>query len=143
MRRAAVILCTLLFVTPAAPIPAAEPVLAVIVHPDRASVRFTREQLRTIYLKQRRFWDDGTPIVALNREPGSAQRELFSQRVLDAASADLAAYWNEQYFDGVFPPPTLSSGTAVKRYVAADRNAIGYVEVHDLDDSVHVILRLE
>ena len=141
MRRAAVLLCTLLLASPTAA--AAEPVLAVIVHPDRARVRLTREQLRTIYLKQRRFWDDGTPIVALNREPGSADRETFSQRVLGAASAEFVTYWNEQYFDGIFPPPTLSSSIAAKRYVAADRNAIGYVEVHDLDDSVHVLLRLE
>ena len=141
MRRAAVLLCTLLLASPTAA--AAEPVLAVIVHADRARVRLTREQLRTIYLKQRRFWDDGTPIVALNREPGSTDREAFSLRVLGTKSADLSAYWNEQYFDGVLPPPTLSSSTAVRRYVAADRNAIGYVEAGELDPSVHVLLRLE
>jgi len=142
MPRAALLLCTLLWLAPT-PLVAGEPALVVIVHPDRATAGLTREQLRTMYLRQRRFWDDGKPVVALNRESGSAARETFSRRVLGAASADLIAYWNEQYFDGVFPPPTLSSGTAVKRYVAADRNAIGYVEVHDLDDSVHVLLRLE
>jgi len=142
MRRAAVILCPLVLAALTA-LAAEEPRLAVIVHPDRANVRLTREQLRAVYLKQRRFWDDGTPIVALNREPGSADRETFSQRVLGAASAEFVTYWNEQYFDGIFPPPTLSSSIAAKRYVAADRNAIGYVEVHDLDDSVHVLLRLE
>src|SRR5207249_9733289 len=38
------------------------------------------------------------------------------------------AYWDQQYFAGIFPPSVLSSGAAVKRYVAADRAAIGYIE---------------
>ncbi|MBI5087609.1 MAG: hypothetical protein HZB15_01705 [Actinobacteria bacterium] len=53
-------------------------------------------------------------------------RGTFTRRVLHMDRARLQAYWNEQYFHGVFPPAVLSSAVAVRRYVAADRNAIGY-----------------
>jgi len=37
----------------------------------------------------------------------------------------------------------LSSDAAVKRYVAADRDAIGYIEWSEVDDSVRVVLKIE
>ncbi len=116
--------------------------LAVIVHPARQA-QLSIADLTRIYLKQRRFWDDNEPIVPLNREPGNAARELFSRRVLGDDSVRFGGYWNQQYFQGIFPPVTLSSEAAVKRYVAADRNAIGYISASAADDSVRVVLRIE
>ena len=142
MRRAAVILYGTLLLLAATPAASVEPSVAVIVHPDRR-VTLTIDDLASIYLKRRLFWSDGQPIIALNRESGSAVREHFSRRVFGSNSAHLAAYWNEHYFQGIFPPTTLSSTAAVKRYVATERNAIGYIRVDELDDSVRVVLQLE
>jgi ABC-type phosphate transport system substrate-binding protein len=142
MRTLAAILCVSACVIVCASAPAAEPVLAVIVHRDRRTT-MSAQEIETIYLKKRRFWDDGDPIVPLNREAGSAERETFSRRVLGGASAAFVGYWNDRYFDGIFPPTTLLSSAAVKRYVAADRNAIGYVWSTEIDDSVRVLLRLK
>jgi ABC-type phosphate transport system substrate-binding protein len=122
--------------------PTKETELAVVVHRDRQAT-LSVEELRNVFLKKRRFWDDGAPIVPLNREPGSVERETFSRRVLGGASATLMSYWNREYFHGIFPPATLSSADAVKRYVAADRNAVGYVAVDDVDASVRVVLRVK
>jgi hypothetical protein len=119
-----------------------EPPLAIIVHPQRLTT-LSRDDVASIYLKQRRFWPDGEPMIPLNLEPGSAARESFSRRMLGGDSSQLTAYWNQQYFQGVLPPVTLSSSAAVKRYVAAERNAIGYIEAGDADDSVRVVLRLQ
>ena len=142
MRKLAAIACAVVCVIVSASAPAAEDTLAVIVHRDR-HVAMSVEELSTIYRKKRRFWDDGTPIVPLNRESGSPEREAFSRRVLGGASVALAGYWNQEYFHGILPPATLSSSDAVKRYVAADRNAIGYVWSSEVDESVGVLLRLE
>ena len=116
--------------------------VAIIVHPTRV-VQLSPEDVGRVYLKKRRFWDDGEPVIAINQEPGMVARESFSQRVFGSDSAQLGAYWNEQYFQGILPPITLSSGAAVKRYVAHDRNAIGYIELSQVDDSIRVVLRLE
>jgi ABC-type phosphate transport system substrate-binding protein len=141
MTRVAAIACAIVCTIVSAPAPATESTLAVIVHPDRR-VSMTVKELSDIYLKKRRFWDDGQPIVPLNREAGSTERETFSRRVLGSASAAFVGYWNGQYFQGIFPPATLSSSDAVKRYVAADRNAIGYIWSDEGDDSVQVVLRV-
>lgn len=121
--------------------PAAGPPLVVVVHPSRTEP-LTREDVSRIFLRRRRFWNDGSQIVPLNREPGSRPRELFSTLVLGEESRRLAAYWNERYFQGVFPPTVLSSAAAVKRYVASDARAIGYLEEDDVDASVRVALKL-
>jgi len=142
MRRAGGLLCTaiaLLIPRPAVP---EERALVIVVHPERAAA-LDIEDVARIYLRKRRFWGDGTPIVALNREPGTAARVAFSRRVLHADPPRLQAYWDQQYFAGIFPPSVLSSGAAVKRYVAADRAAIGYIEWSEVDDSVRVVLKVE
>ena len=125
-----------------APVRAAAVTLAVIVHPSRTD-RLDRRDVERIYLKIRRFWGDGVPIVPLNLEADSPLRAAFVAQVLSMDSARLAAYWNERYFNGVFPPTVLSSPAAVKRYVATDARAIGYVDARDVDESVRVILTLE
>jgi ABC-type phosphate transport system substrate-binding protein len=133
------ILCAALLVYAVLPLQADEPVLTIIVNRERTT-NLRLEDVASVFLKKRRFWEDGAPIVALNREPGSPIREIFSRRVLGTDSTRLAAYWNEQYFQGIFPPAMLESSAAVKRYVAADRNAIGYIEASEVDDSVRVVL---
>jgi ABC-type phosphate transport system substrate-binding protein len=121
---------------------AAEPETVVIVHPSRTD-RVTLEELKRIYLRQRRFWDDREPVLPVNREYGSDTRKEFERIVFGELPMPLSRYWNEQYFLGVLPPATLASDSAVRQYVAARRNAIGYIDARNLDDSVRVLLRLE
>jgi ABC-type phosphate transport system substrate-binding protein len=141
MPRTSTAACVALGIALLAPVTDAAEPLAVIVHPSRTT-RMNRTEVARIYLRTQRFWGDGQPIVAINREAGSRAREQFSERVLGSETSWLPAYWNEQYFQGVFPPATLSSGAAVKRFVASDRNAIGYIEAGEVDESVTVVLPL-
>ena len=117
-------------------------VLAVIVNPSRPD-RLDRADVARIYLRSQRFWDDGSPIVPLNLEAESGTRAAFTTRVFSLDPEHLAAHWNAQYFHGIFPPTVLTSAASVKRYVAADPRAIGYVDVRDVDDTVRVVLKLE
>jgi len=122
--------------------PSPPPALVLIVNPSRGD-QLTIVDASAIYLKKRRFWPDGQAIVPLNLPAETAAREEFSQRVLGRGSDRLSAYWDQQYFQGVFPPVTLSSSAAVKRYVASDRNAVGYIGAREVDGSVRVVLRLD
>jgi ABC-type phosphate transport system substrate-binding protein len=119
-----------------------DPRTAVIVHRDRREALDVRD-IASIYLRKRRFWDDGAPIIPLNREAGSTLREAFSRRIFGTGSAQLSAYWNEQYFHGVMPPATLSSSQSMKRFVAQELNAVGYVELEAADASVRVAMILD
>jgi hypothetical protein len=121
---------------------AEEPRVAMIVHPARRG-EVAVDRVAQIYLRRSRFWDDGSTIVPLNLPAGTALRERFSRRVLRQSEPRLADYWNRQYFYGVLPPVTLSSTEAVRRYVASDPNAIGYIPAAEVDGSVRVVLEIE
>ena len=116
--------------------------LVVIVHADR-DVRLTRAEVAQIYLKRRRFWDNGETIVPVNRNWGSPARDAFVRLVFGETVRRLEVYWNRQYFQGVLPPATLASDEAVKRFVASERLAIGYIPPDLVDASVSVVLRIE
>ena len=118
------------------------PSVVVIVHPSRSGA-VSREEVRTIYLRQRRFWEDGQPILPVNREYGCEARKVFEDNVFKDLKVPLSRYWNEQYFLGVLPPATLASDSAVRQYVAARPDAIGYIDARNLDDSVRVVLRFD
>ena len=115
--------------------------IAIVVHPSRAA-ELDADGVAQIYLRRKRFWDDGAPIVPLNLAAGMPLREAFSKLVLRQSEARLADYWNRQYFYGILPPPTLASTQAMVRYVAGDPNAVGYVPADEVDGSVRVVLSL-
>ena len=142
MRPVGALLCTAMALLVPVPAVPEEQALAIVVHRARTDA-LDIEDVARIYLRKRRFWENGAPIVALHRELGTAARASFSRRVLRADPGQLRAYWDQQYFAGIFPPTVLSSCTAVKRYVATDRNAIGYIDLSEVDDSVRVVLKLE
>jgi ABC-type phosphate transport system substrate-binding protein len=116
--------------------------IAVIVHPERRA-DLSIDDVAQIYLRRKRFWSDGSPVVPLNLSSTDPLRQRFSRVVLRQDAQRLAEYWNRQYFYGVFPPATLASAEAMRRYVAADPNAIGYVPSSLVDDSVRILFRLD
>ena len=142
MRHLALLLAAGLSLGAIGSVTAHDSAIVVIVHPTRTET-LTEADVANIYLARRRFWGDGSPIVALNLPAATPLRERFSRRVLHGDSTHLASYWNEQYFRGVFPPPVLASTDAVKRYVASDPQAIGYVDASEADDGVRILLRFE
>ncbi len=122
--------------------PAGAQELAVIVHVTREGP-VTTVDLARIFLRQRRHWPDGERIIPVNRDSGSPTRRLFDRRVFGGDNERLVVYWNRQYFRGILPPGTLASDEAVRRFVASEPRAIGYVAASSADDSVRVILRLD
>ncbi|HPG27978.1 MAG TPA: hypothetical protein PLW10_20255, partial [Myxococcota bacterium] len=113
---------------------------SIIVHPGREE-RFDLSDVAQIYLKQRRYWKDGSAIVPVNRSADSAARDAFARAVLDAEPRSLVAYWNRQYFQGILPPITLASDEAVLRFVATEPRAMGYVPSSFVDDTVRTVVR--
>lgn len=118
--------------------PALAEELAVIVNKQRMT-QLDREEIAQIFLKKRRFWDDGTPMLPVNQSAGSAARASFDTAVFGAGARRLSVYWNRAYFRGVLPPATLASDEAVRRFVVSEPRAIGYIRAGVVDASVRVI----
>ena len=69
--------------------------VAVIVNPARR-VELSIDDLAQIYLRRKRFWNDGAPMVPLNLPSAHPFRERFSRQVLRRSDARLAEYWNRE-----------------------------------------------
>lgn len=116
--------------------------IVVIVNGARTA-ELGAEEIAQIYLKKRRFWGDGTPILPVNRNADADTRSAFDRAIFGDLQRRLPVYWNRAYFQGVLPPLTLASDEAVRRFVATEPRAIGYVRADAVDDSVRVVLTLE
>jgi hypothetical protein len=70
-------------------------------------------------------------------------RESFYKKATDRDSAQIKAVWSRLLFTGQGQPPKeLADAAAVKKAVAADPKAIGYIDKNDLDASVKVVALL-
>jgi hypothetical protein len=69
----------LLLLVAARPAAAGEELMVIV--PVGRTVDLGVEEVAQIYLRQRRFWDDGEPIIPVNRDAESGERRLFTQLV--------------------------------------------------------------
>ncbi|MCD8390745.1 MAG: phosphate ABC transporter substrate-binding protein [Firmicutes bacterium] len=103
--------------------------IAVITNKNVTASDLTNEQLAAIYTGETSDWSavggDSGQIVVIGRESGSGTRDAFEE-MLDIA--DNCAYSQE-----------LDSTGAVLTTVASTPNAVGYVSLDVLDDSVNVL----
>jgi phosphate transport system substrate-binding protein len=105
--------------------------IAVIVHAGNPVHRLTLEQLRGIYAGELRNWREvggvDAPITVITREEGSGTRDTFQERVMGAGTSIAREALVTAYSGGL------------RKMVAEDAHAIGYVTFSQLDARVHAI----
>ena len=84
--------------------------------------------VRRLFLLRDRFWPSGAAAHPVNLPASSKLREGFTYEMFGQSVKDQAAYWNERYFHGTRPPPTVASEEAVLLFVARTPGALGYVQ---------------
>ncbi|MGD8287623.1 MAG: hypothetical protein PVI31_03235 [Gemmatimonadota bacterium] len=100
------------------------------------------DRIRQLFLMRERFWPSGAAAHPVNLPPSAELRERFSRLVLGQSVTELAPYWNERYFHGTRPPPTVASETAVLLFVARTPGAVGYVGRRASDELPQGVTRL-
>jgi ABC-type phosphate transport system substrate-binding protein len=115
--------------------------VVVIVSKRSHVAKISAEQAAKIFLgKSSLFPDDGTAIP-LDQPEGTAIRDEFYSKVAKKNPSQLSAYWAKVIFTGDGRPPAiLENDLAVRREVAANPNAIGYIDKKDVNHTVRVIL---
>lgn len=120
------------------------PVVIAVIVPANSRLRdIDVESLALIYRRKKLLWDSGRRVVPVNLPADHPLRQRFSRAVLGASPESLEDYWNQQYFQGLLPPHVLASDTAVLRFVGATSDAVGYLPLCDLDDSVRAVLLID
>lgn len=113
--------------------------VVVILHPQN-TYPVDRAFVQRLYTGVLRAWPDGSPAFALDLPEEHATRAAFSQQWLVRSVANVRTLWAQNVFTGKgLPPRTTSMETEMKRLVATNRNAIGYMSGSLVDDSVRVI----
>ncbi len=117
--------------------------LVVIVNPRNATARITPDQLDQLFLGKTASLPGGGNATVVDQTSGSPVHDVFYQRAAGKSAVQVKAIWSRLIFSGkATPPRTFGSSADVKRFVASESNAIGYIERSAADTSVKVVLAL-
>jgi hypothetical protein len=110
--------------------------LVVIANP--AAGAMTREEIADVYLGKNQAL---TPVDLPESSPAYA---AFYQKATGRDAAQIKATWARLVFSGRGQAPRqLPDAAAVKKAVAADPRAVGYIEKSAVDSSVKVVMTVE
>jgi hypothetical protein len=110
--------------------------IVVIVNPAAKPV--SKEQIADVYLGR------SAVLTPIDQTVGSSIYVEFYKKATGRDLAQIKAIWSRILFTGRgLPPKQLPDSTAVKKAVAANPNAVGYIEKSALDASVKVALPLD
>lgn len=124
---------TLLTVAFALALPAFAEVV-VVVNPKAADSTMTKDQVAQFFLGKS---SSMTPVD----QPDSAPiRAEFYKKVTDKDASQVKSLWSKLVFTGkATMPKEVGDSAAVKKAVAADPKAIGYIDKGAVDGSVKVV----
>ena len=101
--------------------------VAIAVNPANGVTSLTKAQVKDVFAGKIANWKElggkDAPISLYVREDGSGTRETFEERALDKGTSAQSAN-------------VVNSNGAMKTAIAQDPNAIGYVGIGHLDDSI-------
>lgn len=118
--------------------------VAVIVNSKSPTASMTADQVASIFLGKSNTLPSGATAVAVDQAESAAVREHFYTKVTGKQAAQVKAAWSRIVFSGKgTPPKEMASSAEVKKFVAANADAIGYIEKSAVDGSVKVVLSVD
>lgn len=123
---------------------AATLLFTVLAHADpvvvmaAGSPALTKDQVAAIYLGR------NAELKPVDLPDGSPVRDAFYKKATERDAAQVKAVWSRIVFTGKGQAPKEVADTAaVKKAVAADPKAIGYIDKASVDGTVKVVLSLD
>lgn len=114
--------------------------LVVVVSAESPLAEMSQSHLVDMYLGRATRFPDGRAGVPLDQEHGSPTRDRFYAEFMGRSPAEVKAHWSKLIFTGRGrPPQELSGDEAVRRRVAEDASAIGYIDSSAVDASVRIL----
>ena len=115
--------------------------IVVIVNKDNTHA-VDRTFVMHVYTGVSKAWPDGSPVFPLDQDQGGDVRDGFCQEWLGRSQAAVSAIWAQNIFTGkALPPKIVAPDERMKKIVATNRNAIGYIRRSALDDTVKPLTR--
>lgn len=114
--------------------------IAVVANPAVGVDALSSDEVMRLFLgKVKAFANDQT-VTPLAQKEGSDIRTAFGSKVLQKTPVQEKAYWSQLIFTGRgVPPDEYGSDAEIKKLVAANPGAIGYISTGSVDSTVKVL----
>jgi len=117
----------------------AEDVVAVVSAKSPVT-SLTQSQVADIFLGKASRFPDGTQAIPIDQPEDTPVRDRFYTQVAGKSPAQVKAYWSKIIFTGRGQPPVqAANGVEVKKMIAQNPAAIGYIDSTLVDESVRVV----
>ena len=94
------------------------------------------------YLGESKAWPNGGSVVPYDLPQDKPLRAAFDNEVVGKSPGSLKSLWTQNVFTGkALPPKSAPTDEDVRKAVAANKNAIGYVKAGSVDDTVKAAFR--
>ncbi|WP_036173104.1 hypothetical protein [Massilia sp. 9096] len=108
--------------------------VVVVVNPKAAESSMSKDQVAQFFLGK------STSMTPVDQAEGAPIRTEFYKKVTDKEASQVKSLWSKLVFTGkATMPKEAADSAAVKKAVANDPKAIGYIEKSAVDSSVKVI----
>ncbi len=123
---------------------AASAQVAVIVNPKSPMASIAPEQVASVFMGKSNTLPSGATAVPADLPESAAVREQFYSKAANKTGAQVKATWARLTFSGkATPPKEMTSAGDVKKFVASNPDAIGYIEKSAVDSTVKVVLIID
>ncbi|UZE21557.1 phosphate ABC transporter substrate-binding protein [Pseudomonas sp. B21-056] len=114
--------------------------VVVVVSATSPVKNLADNQVANIFLGKTSRFPEGGQAIPIDLPEGSAVRDEFYTTYTGKSAAQLKTHWSKIIFTGRGQPPeTVSNGAEVKKHVAGNPAAIGYIDAREVDGSVRVL----
>ena len=118
--------------------------ICVVVNESVPVRALSGPELRAIYKREMRYWNDGSAIRPFSFPPAHALRVRFDQAVLGMNEGAATKFWIDQRVRGGPPPPrSVPNPALLARVVSSLAGAIAYVPASAVPAGTHVVARIE
>ena len=108
--------------------------VVVVANPKAAEASMTKDQVAQFFLGK------STSMTPVDQPESAPIRAEFYKKVTDKDASQVKSLWSKLVFTGkATMPKEVPDSAAVKKAVAADPKAIGYIEKSAVDGSVKVL----
>jgi ABC-type phosphate transport system substrate-binding protein len=114
-------------------------VVAVVAAKSPIST-LSKNQVVDIFLGKSARFPNGGAAVPIDQSEGSVLRDEFYSNFAGKSAAQIKACWSKIIFTGRGQPPKAVAGSlAMKKLIAENPAAIGYIDAAMVDESVKVV----
>ena len=114
--------------------------VVAVVSSKSAITTLSKTQIADIFMGRVSHFPGGETATAIDQEEGSPARDEFYQALIGKSAPQLKAYWSKIIFTGRGQPPrTVADGVEMKRFIAMNPTAIGYLDEKFVDASLRAL----